>query len=70
MIRELENFSYEEKLKELGLRRTGSEDLIIIFYYLKKVVIEKTEVLFSSRCILTEHEVRGRSCFRGKYMWI
>lgn len=28
MIRELENNSYEEKLKELDFRRKGSEDLV------------------------------------------
>ena len=36
MVRELENLLYEEKLKELGLGRKGSEDLGIIFQYLKK----------------------------------
>ena len=70
IIRELENLCYEEKLKELGLRRKGSDDLVIIFQYLKIVVTGKAEVLFLSGCILTEHEVTGTSCCRGKYSWI
>lgn len=70
MISELENLSYEEKLKDWGLRRKGSEDLVIIFQYLKKVFLEKAEVLFSAGEILTEPEVTGTSCFRETCNWI
>lgn len=69
MVRELENLSYEAKLNEPGVRRKGSEYLFIILQYLKKVR-EKAEVLFSSGCILTEHEAMGRSFFKGKHSWI
>jgi len=54
MIQGMEHFSYEDRLRELGLfgleKRRVRGDLIVAFQYLKCVCKKKGDRLFSSEC--------------------
>lgn len=65
MIRDLDNLTYKESLKDLGLlmleKRSILRDLITVFQY--KVAVEKTEVLSSQGSTVTGQETMDTSCF-------
>lgn len=65
MIRDLDNLTYKESLKDLGLlileERSVSKDLITVFQY--KVAVEKTEVLSSQGSTMTGQEAMETCCF-------
>lgn len=52
-------------------RREGSRAILItLLEYLKKLVIEETELLSSQGCPLTGQEAVGTSCFEGNSVWV
>ena len=72
VIRGLDNLTYEESLKDLGLRilekRSIIRDLITVFQY--KVAADKMEALPSQGSTVRGQEPMDTSCLIRNFVWV